>query len=690
MIRLDTKLSLNRDLVQAPNLVERFGAEDLQRIGGLVWDGYRHDLSSRSKWERRMNTSMDLAMQIQKDKSFPWPNCANVVFPLLTIAALQFSARSYANIIQGTDVVRYRVSSGVSSQLQEAADRIGRHMSWQVLEEDQAWEEQHDRLLINLAIVGTSFIKSYFSAAEGHNVSELVMARDLVVNYWAKSVESAPRKTHVIPLFRNDLYERVENGTYADVRDEAWFSSTPQHLEGTPRHDVRTGEMPPEPDEDTPFRMLEQHRLLDLDGDGYAEPYIVTIEEGSKAVLRLVARFGDEAAVERNAAGRVRMVHAEEYFTKYGFIPAPDGGLYDLGFGTLIGPLNESVNAAINQMIDSGTMYNANGGFLGRGAKIRGGAYNIAPFSWVRVDSTGDDLKKSMIPFEVREPSSVMFDLLGLLIQYTDRIAGTVEQMVGENPGQNTKAQTSANTLEQGMQVYSSIFKRVWRSMKEEFKKLHRLNAAYLPQSSQFGAEGKEVRREDYRTNPNLVAPVADPNLTSQSMRVGIAQTLREAAHSVPGYDIQEVEKNFLRAVRVDSIERFYPGPDKVPPLPNPKLQIEQTKMQVKMQELQLKNQHFMLDLQEQKKLNNATITKLEADAVKVVNEIGEGRAAHQLEAFNSAIAAMKAHNEVIDSRIDTLLKLGGGDESGRGADGGGISGMARGSSNGSGEGATA
>ena len=55
-----------------------------------------------------MNAAMDFALQVQKVKSFPWPNCSNVVFPLITIAALQFSARSYSNIIQGTDVVRYR------------------------------------------------------------------------------------------------------------------------------------------------------------------------------------------------------------------------------------------------------------------------------------------------------------------------------------------------------------------------------------------------------------------------------------------------------------------------------------------------------------------------------------------------------------------------------------------------------
>ena len=39
---------------------------------------------------------------------------------------------------------------------------------------------------------------------------------------------------------------------------------------------------------------LEQHRLLDLDGDGYEEPYIVTIHKTSHKVARIVADFGED------------------------------------------------------------------------------------------------------------------------------------------------------------------------------------------------------------------------------------------------------------------------------------------------------------------------------------------------------------------------------------------------------------
>src|SRR6202521_4648458 len=295
LLKLSTKIVLNSDVASAPNLCDRFKSDDLDAIGQLVWQGYQRDDLSRGPWKRRTSAAMDLAMQVQKDKSFPWPQCANVTFPLGTIAALQFWTRSYGNIIQGTDVVKSRVIGKDPDQpLRERADRISKHMSWQVLEEDLSWEEQHDRLLINLGIVGCNFVKSYFSPGLNYSTSELVMARDFVLDYWAKSVEDCARKTQIIPMYRNEIYEKCQAKTFRlAILNEEWFNSVPPQPSTNAtdaERDNRQGVMPSQPDEDTPFKMLEQHRLLDLDQDGYYEPYIVTINEQSQKVCKIAAR----------------------------------------------------------------------------------------------------------------------------------------------------------------------------------------------------------------------------------------------------------------------------------------------------------------------------------------------------------------------------------------------------------------
>jgi len=661
-LELSRRIRLDAETMKAPNLAGRLTAEDLTAIGELVYEGYQADESSRADWLRRNEAGMNFALQIFRDKNWPWQGCSNVIFPLITIAALQFSSRAYSNIISGTDIVRCRVPSNDSTgALTARADRISTHMSWQVLEEDEPWEEQHDRLFISDAIVGTAFVKSYYDGKLGHNVSELVQARDLTMDYYAKSVESCQRKTHRISLFRNDIYERIRRGVFRDVLESDWYkasvppaASPASAVSSQAERDNRQGIRPPPPDQDTPFRFLEQHRTLDLDGDGYAEPYIVTIEETSRDVVRIVARWDNETQIERNAAGEVICINATEYFTKYGFIPSPDGGIYDIGFGVLLGPLNESVNTSINQLLDSGTMQNSIGGFLGRGAKIRGGQYSMAPWEWVRVDSTGDDLRKNVVPFPDRQPSTVLFNLLSLLIDYTNRVAATTEIMIGKTPGQNTPAETSRNALEQGMQVFSTIFKRLWRAMKSEFKKLFRLNAIYLPATFQFG-EGQGARREDYLSSADQVVPTADPNITSFSMKFFQAQSIRQASQQVPGYDIDYVERQFLKAMRVEAIDRYFPGSGKVPAPPNPKIAVAEMQLQVKRLQLEEERLRWMAELMEQKRLNTAKIVDLQAKAAATVAGIDEAEAATQLTYLQTALSALQAHNQAINDRIAAL-----------------------------------
>ena len=658
MLNLDKHIRLTDDTATATNLTDKFDDKDLVRIGEWTHEGYVRDCASRAGWVKRMQAAMDLALQLQKEKTFPWPGASNVAFPLITIATLQFHSRAYPAILSGPEPVQYRVTADdPTGQETQRAIRIGQHMSWQIMEEDEDWEEQFDRLLINVPIVGSAFKKTYFSAIKGHNESEFVPAKDLVMDYFAKSVEECARKTHVIPMHKNELYEKIQAGIFRDVSEENWFNETARETVRDYREDLRKGTTPPQGDETTPYTILEQHCLIDLDGDGYAEPYIVTIEDFSKSVLRIVARWESSDDIRRLRNGKIVNIKTTEYFTKYGFIPSPDGGVYDLGFGILLGPLNESVNTLINQLIDAGTMATTAGGFLGRGVKIRGGSYTFAPLEWKRVDSTGDDLQKGIFPLPVREPSSVLFQLLGLLIDYTNRVSGATDTMAGINPGQNTPAETSRTMVEQGMKIYSAIFKRIWRSMKWEFKKLYGLNAAFLPEKKFFGTSRRFVLREDYRGDPANIAPVADPNITSEATRLAQAVTLKQAAYTTPGYNLQEVEKNFLRAHRVPNIDQIYPGPDKVPPLPNPKMQAEQVKAQVKMQQIQSDQQKFIVELMEERRVNSAKILEIQARAEKEMAEAKGVETGHQLAAIDAVIGILKHHDETLNKRIDAMLK---------------------------------
>ena len=660
MLELEQYITLDQAAVDASNLIDRFTEGDLEKIGNEVWTGYDLDKRSRWKWERRTQAAMDLALQVTKEKTFPWPGASNIAFPLVTIAALQFHSRAYPAILPSADVVKCRVVGEDPTGFKTArAGRIAAHMSWQVLEEDRGWEEGQDRLLINVPIVGTTFKKSRFNGDKAIVVGDLVLAQDLIVDYWTKSLDACPRKTHIIPMFRNDIHSRVKRKVFRDVSEESWYKALPVKKEDMPqtRQDNRQGLTPPlQSDATTPFTMLEQHVDMDLDGDGYAEPYIITIEETSKCVVRIVTGFDRLEDIEKTKDGEIIQIQRLEYFTKYEFIPSPDGGFYGVGFGILLGPLNEATNSLINMLVDAGTMNVTAGGFLGRGAKIRGGNYAFGPWEWKRVDSTGDDLRKSIVPAEVREPSAVLFQLLSLLINYVNRVAGTTDPMVGENPGQNTTAETMRTMIQEGSKIYSAIFKRIWRSMKEEFKLRYILNGIYMPQRKGFG-KNQIALREDYLGNPDDVAPAADPNITSDNMQLTQVQFLASRAAQVAGYNSDAVERRLLKVMKVDGIDEIFPGVEKTGAPKDVKVTIQELKNQALSMQLQSDMQQFAMQLQEEQRMNSAEIAKIAAEIENMQATTQGDHADRQVAILQSVMKMLDSRNQQVTGMLDIVKK---------------------------------
>lgn len=666
-MKLKDKFNIN-DLVYEANIAELLCKEDLATIGLTIVKDFENDLISRSSWEKRTEASLKLALQVAETKNFPWPNASNVKFPLITIAALQYHARSYPVLIDGDLPVKCRVVGDDKDGLRALrSTRVEQHMSYQLLEEDEDWESEMDKVLITQPIIGCAFKKTYYDPIRKHNISENVLAKDLVVNYWTKSLETANRVTHILQMSKNEIYERVARGLWCDVSEgrQQSFSSVMTGNGLQSAQDKAQGMSPPEPnDTSTPIEILEQHCHIDFDDDGYAEPYIVYVRRDNKTVARIVARYTD-ADIERNDKDVILSIKAEQYFTKYPFVPSPDGGFYDLGFGVLLGPLNESINTIVNQLVDAGTMSNTAGGFLSRGIKLRGGNYSFNPMEWKHVDTTGDDLRKGIVPLPVREPSQVLFTLLNLLINYGERIGGSVDILSGQNPGQNTPAETTRTMAEQGMKIFNGIFKRTHRSLKQEFRKLYRLNQIFVTDNTQYVSNAKSqgiVLASDYDGPVTDVMPTADPSVTSDAQRVAQANVVAQRVAATPGlYNRYESEYTLLKAMKITNIDKILPdpkGPNAVPPPQNPKIQIEQMKMQAKQAESELAMKMGLLKLMSEAELNQAKIEKLKAEAESIKVGVATEGEKMRIQEINSQIALQRERREGILGSIETMNRV--------------------------------
>ena len=574
------------------NLAEHVDDDDLSKIGEQVFKGYEIDKESCEDWERRTKPAMDLAMQVYKEKNFPFANASNVKYPLIATASMQFSARCLPNIIKGSDIVKAKIigkdkavgavkdpktGEPLTDEMGDiipitksmVADRVSKHMSYQIIEEMTGWETDLDKALVSLPIIGEEWKKTYWNSVKLRNISCRVPSRNMTINYWAKSVDDAQRITERVPIYPNNLETKKRSGYFLDIDygDEQSAEDVEQNSE----------------DVDSPVIFLEQHCWLDLDKDGYKEPYIVTINKASHKVARIYMRFENDK-IERDSKGRVIQIEADQSFTQTVFFPSPDGGSRGMGFGNLLGSINEAINTSLNQLIDSGTLYNSNTGFIGKGAQLgrtrQGGQSNFELGEWKEVPCFGDDLRKNIVPLPVKEPSMVLFSLLGLLIDSGKQLSSVSEIMTGQAPGANTSPTTVMALAEQGLQVFSSIYKRVHRGLKEEFKKLFKLNSIYLEDEEYFTILDDEmaVAREDYDLDGIDVIPVSDPTEISEMQQALRADALGSMLGT--GYNDQEIRRRRLEAMRIPEPEKLM-LPDEAFGQPEPELVLKQEQLKL-------------------------------------------------------------------------------------------------------------
>lgn len=568
------------DLEQAPfelNLVDQLRDDTVELIGIELKEQIEIDESSRKEWLDTNKNWLRLASQVREEKNFPWPGASNVKYPLLTVASMQFHARALPNLVNSSKPVQMRKIGRDPEQTKlDRGNRVETYMSYQILEGMEEWMDEMDRMLFILPMLGICYKKTYYSDVKGKLKSCLVLPNDLIVNYHAQSFDRA-RMTQVLYMDSNEVYELQAAGIFAKVDLE---ESDDVDMNRNAMNDI--GNLKKSTSSDmTPYEIYESHCWLDLDEDGYKEPYIVTLTKEGR-VLRIAARWHQED-VYYNEDGDVLKILPEDYFTPYIFMPDPSSAVSGLGLGALLGPTNEAVNTIINQLIDAGTLANQQGGFLGRGIKLRGGATRFRPGEWKIVNSTGQDLRNSIFPMPVREPSAVLFQLLGSLIESGEKISAVSDMMVGENPGQNQPATTTMAVLEQGLKVFTSIYKRLHRQLAKEYKNIYRLNYFYLDVEEynkvldeQLISDGAFFDNTDFEYEQCDIKPASDPSIVSQAQKSVKSQALMEKLMAGLPLNVQEVTKRVLEAEDQENIKELM----NVQPQPNPEAQLEMMKFQ--------------------------------------------------------------------------------------------------------------
>jgi chaperonin GroES len=600
-------IELLKKYADSVNIAEELDKNTLSEIGNRVCKEAAEDDDTRTEWFDRYNEALKIAKQTIERKSYPFENAANVKIPLILQGCIQFNSRVFPEIVQNGKAVQAMIMGTPRLEEEQRAFRIGRHMSYQTVRSN--WYQDTDRMLMVLPLVGTVFRKWNYDSIDRCEDSYLCLPTEIIVNNDVPTLEDAARITHVIKITKNQMIERIRAGVYRDIN---LFDLENNVISNDNASDDDERVLPSDQmDSKNYYVLYEQHNWMDLDGDGYAEPYIVTVLKRTRQVLRIYARY-DESRFVYGDNKKLIKINPCKYFVAHHFLPSPDGTFLGVGFGQLLLQLNTSINTIINNLIDAATLANIRGGYIGNNLRISKGDMEFVPGEWKIVNlGVGQRLSDSIYPLPISEPSQTLFSLLNFLVDFGKQVANINDVLMGTPMGMQAPATSVVTMVEQGTKIYSSILIRLYESLRQEFNILFEINQKYFDIfadkdkmiSSGFVQEG------DYDKNNFDILPVANPALGVDAVRLAKMQVLMQLEND-PMLNRQEIVKRYLDVLGIPNPEKlFNPPPPPQPPSPEDQKNMAQAQLyQMQAAEIMMEKELKALELQLREKEGQADV----------------------------------------------------------------------------------
>ena len=439
---------------------------------------------------------------------------------------------------------------------QARAQRVATYLNWLIFYKMDDWEGDTDLLLHQIPITGAAFKKVYMGSSG--LCSDYVSALRLTVHNGTKSLYRCPRITEDFEVYPFEIKQRQRSGIYRDVV-----------LPPT------TGEDP-----EAPRKFIEQHRLDDLDGDGLAEPYVVTVDFDTKTTMRIEPAYtldDVQTVIGKDGKRKVTRIDRWNAYSAYLFLPDPRGRFYGIGFGRLLESITDSVDTSVNQLLDAGTAEIAGGGFIASGVRLQGsgagGAAFFRPGEYQTVGFPGGNLQQAIWERTVPHPSDVTFKLLELLLAAAKDVASVKDVITGDAPS-TAPVGTTLALQNAALSTFSAIYKRVYRGFRDEFQLMYKALRRWGGERE--AKEYLELTQGDFKADfsgdGTDIQPVADPAVVTKMQKMARHQAILQFAETPIGAaagmtqpgPAQEIARDFLETIEVQQPDRYLaqPQPD--------------------------------------------------------------------------------------------------------------------------------
>ena len=540
------------------NLADDIDDGQLTEIAGDLLGDFDDDLSSRKDWMQTYVDGLELLGLKIEDRTEPWPGACGVYHPMLSEALVKFQAETMMETFPAKGPVRTQIIGKETPQKKEAAVRVQDDMNYQLTDVMTEYRPEHERMLWGLGLSGNAFKKVYFDPSLNRQVSVFVPAEDVVVPYGASDLQSSSRVTHVMRKTPNELRKLMVAGFYRDVElpdPQDTFDEVEKKIAEKMGFRAST---------DDRYKILEMHVDLDLEGyedtdedgepTGIAIPYVVTIEKQTQTIL----------AIRRNWHPEDETKQKRNHFVHYGYIPG--FGFYCFGLIHLIGAFAKSGTSLIRQLVDAGTLSNLPGGFKTKGLRVKGDDTPISPAEFRDVDVPSGTIKDNIMTLPYKEPSQVLYSLLGTIVEEGRRFASAADLKVSDMSAQSPVGTTLA-ILERTLKVMSAVQARIHYAMKQEFRLLRDIIRDYTPEDYDYEPQegNRRAKQSDY--DDVEVIPVSDPNAATMSQKVVQYQAVMQLAQGAPQlYDLPYLHRQMLDVLGVKNVQKLVPMKDDMKP----------------------------------------------------------------------------------------------------------------------------
>jgi hypothetical protein len=536
------------------NLAEEIEESELQAMASELIGNFQSDRQSRNEWAKSYVKGLDLLGMKIEERQQPWAGSSGVFHPILTESIVRFQAQAMGEIFPASGPVRTKIVGKMSLEKTEQAARVENEMNYLLTEEMTEYRDETEQMLFKLPLAGSAFKKVYYDPIMERPCAMFVPAEDFVVSYGASDLMTCERYTHVMKKSSNDIAKLQDNGFYRDVELP---DPEPDMSDIQEKYDELDGESATIEDDDR-HTLLEMHVEMEMpepfdEEDGIARPYVITIDKSSRTILSIRRNYYEDDKKKRK----------RQYFVHYRYLPGL--GFYGTGLIHLIGGLAKSATSILRQLIDAGTLSNLPAGLKARGLRIKGDDSPLMPGEFRDVDVPGGAIRDAITFIPYKEPSSVLYQLLGNIVDEGRRIGSVADIQVGDINAQAPVGTTLA-LMERSMKVMSGVQARLHAALKNELRLLANVIRDYMDGEYAYEIEGDFDRTKDFDDRVDVI-PVSDPNAATMSQRVMQYQAALQLAQQAPQlYDMGKLHRQMLEVLGIQDAKNIIKLPDDIKP----------------------------------------------------------------------------------------------------------------------------